>query len=125
MKNLVLGVEFYVKNGWYGERYRFIFRGVDGEGFKNKREAGKYSSMLKKYCIAILQKYCKARNPKYVNGKVDAKPYEDFPTYIYGDVGPSYSCDNIEINADEFNDFMKKETAKLKETRERRNFFKK
>jgi len=112
-KTLVLGIEFYVADDWYGERYRFIFEGEDGKGFKTKGEAGKYSSMLKKWC--------KARDSRYTQGNVDAKPFEDFPTYKYMGAGPSYSCKNIEVPVEEFLSFIEKETAGMAERKKERD----
>ena len=111
-KNLVLGIEFYLDDGWYGDRRRFIFDGEDGEGFRTKGEAGQYSSMLKKWC--------KARDSKYTQGKVDAKPLEDFPTYKYMGAGPSYSCKNINVPADEFLAFIEKEEAAMAKRKKER-----
>ena len=111
-KKLVLAIEFYIENGWYGDRYRFIFSGMDGEGFKTKSEAGKYSSMLKKYL--------KNRNKDYVNGQVSAAELEKYKTYIYMGAGPSYSCKNLNVNVEEFSKFIEKENARLEEGREMR-----
>lgn len=86
---IVIALEVYVEDNWYGKRYRFYYAGENGLGFKNKTEAKKYGSKLKKH-IKQTRRY----NGNLVAGKLD-----EFVTYKYLGAGPSYSCPNILIKS--------------------------
>ena len=79
----------YVENGWYGDRYRYMLHGEEGEGFSTKREAYKWATLMKKYI--------KRRKNRDAQITVAENTEENFPTYKYGGAGPSWSCKNIEI----------------------------
>ena len=88
---LVITLETYTEDGWYGTLKRYIYSGPEGLGFKNRTEAGKYKSKLKKF---VKTKISSRTN---INGDIKVGLLESFPTYIYCGAGPSYSCNNIEV----------------------------
>ena len=90
---IVVALETYTNNGWYGKRNRYYYAGPDGQGFKNKTEAGKFKGKLKKYVKELI----KYRNQTEINGDVEVGLLGDFKTYIYYGAGPSYSCNNVEV----------------------------
>jgi len=87
---LVIALETRTDDGWYGTYSRFVYSGPEGLGFKNKTEANKYKSKLKKHVKGRI-----GLRTKMLDTKVGL--LEDFPTYIYCSAGPSYSCNNIKI----------------------------
>ena len=90
---LVLTLETYTEDGWYGERRRYFYAGLDGKGFKNKTEANKFKGKFKK-TIKQRLKYDKKTS---IGENVVVGVLSGFTTYRYAGAGPSYSCPNIEI----------------------------
>jgi hypothetical protein len=88
---LVIALETYTDDGWYGRRARYIYSGPEGKGFRTKTEANKYKGKLKKFVKGRLT----LKTEINVEVKVGELGY--FPTYIYSSFGPSYSCTNIEV----------------------------
>jgi hypothetical protein len=90
---IVVALETYTNDGWYGTRNRYYYAGPEGQGFKNKTEAGKYKGKLKKYVKQLI----KYRSKTEINGEATTGMLSEFPTYIYCGAGPSYSCSNVEV----------------------------
>jgi hypothetical protein len=90
---LVLALETYTEDGWYGTRRRYYYAGPDGQGFKNKSAASKFKSDLRKYVKGLIQ----GKTKTSINGTVVCGLLNEFPTYKYMGAGPSYSCCNIEV----------------------------
>jgi hypothetical protein len=88
---LIIALETYTDDGWYGCRSRYIYSGPEGKGFRTKTEANKYKGKLKKFVKGRLT------SKTEINGEVKVGELGDFPTYIYSSFGPSYSCNNIEV----------------------------
>jgi len=93
MGNLVISLKTYTNDGWYGLSNRYYYAGVDGNGFKNKTEANKFKSKLKKY----IKNKIKYSSKTEINGDFEVNILENFCTYIYVGAGPSYSCPNVEV----------------------------
>jgi len=93
MSQLVIALETYTEDGWYGRRKRYYYPGPTGNGFKNKTEANKFKGKLKKY---VKQKF-KHNSDTTVSSDVKVGLLEDFTTYMYCGAGPSYSCPNVII----------------------------
>ena len=113
-ENLVIALRWHEADPTpprYGENYRMIFRGFDGKGFKTKGLAKKDLSMLKKFTKSI-------KNAKTFAVEIDE--YDNLETYKYVSMGPSWSCSNYEIDVERFQEFIEKETLRLKEGKERR-----
>lgn len=53
-KRLGVVVQWYVPDGWYGERYRAILTLVDGIEFRTKGEASRYRSEFRKVVQQVL-----------------------------------------------------------------------
>lgn len=92
MSKIVISVLTYESDGWYGKRRRYYYEGPDGLGFKNKTEAKKYGSRLKKHVKGIL---C---TQEEFNG-FEVGDLESMVTYKYMGAGPSLSITNIKINS--------------------------
>jgi hypothetical protein len=90
-KKLVIAIHTYQDDGWYGKRRRYYYEGPDGLGFKNKTEAKKYESKLKKYIKSIL------KSKEELNG-TEIGEFDNMITYKYMGAGPSLSIANIKIN---------------------------
>ena len=93
LEKIVVALETYTDDGWYGKHRRYFYAGPEGLGFKNKTEAGKFKSKLKKY----VKERIKYLNKTEINGDVKVDYLNNFSTYKYCGAGPSYSCSNIEI----------------------------
>jgi hypothetical protein len=93
MGNLVISLKTYTNDGWYGLSNRYYYAGVDGNGFKNKTEANKFKSKLKKY----IKNKIKYNSKIEIDGGFEVGILENFCTYRYMGAGPSYSCTNIEV----------------------------
>jgi hypothetical protein len=90
---LIIALETYTDDGWYGRRSRYIYSGPEGLGFKNKTEANKYKSKLKKFVKGRLT------SKTEIIGDVKVDLLDNFSTYIYCGSGPSYACTNIEVKS--------------------------
>jgi hypothetical protein len=91
---VVVALEIQIDNGWYGENHRYFYSGPNENGFKNKTEASKYKSKLKRYVKD--QIYRNRYKLKWMSD-TSLGVLEEFPTYGYCCSGPSYSCTNIEV----------------------------
>ncbi len=99
--NFILAIRWYVPDNWYGQNMRVILNGISGTGFKNKTEAKKYVSKLKKFI--------KSTNQNYTGGGVvEVDKLENLETYRYCAFGPSWSCSNHIIDTEEFLEYLKK-----------------
>ena len=112
-ENLTIAIEWYVNDDWYGKNYRLIFSGYDGEGFTTKPKAAKHTSMLKKYA--------KSKFKESNKGIIVIDQVKNYVTYVYCSMGPSWSCANIFVNVEDFKDFEKTETERLRVAKELRN----
>jgi hypothetical protein len=113
MENLAIAIEWYVNDNWYGQNYRLIFTGYDGEGFITKAKAAKHTSMLKKYA--------KFKFKESNKGKIVIDKVKNYVTYIYCSMGPSWSCNNMFVKVEDFKEFEKNENERLRIAREIRN----
>ena len=95
MEKLAITLRTYTNDGWYGKRYRYYYLGPDGNGFKNKTEANKFKSKLKKY----VKEHIKFRTNCEIDGDCEVNILENFITYKYMGAGPSYSCTNVEVKS--------------------------
>lgn len=86
----VLTLFRYIKDNWYGTRYRMVLIKDDHTGFKNKRETKEY--WLKFVTFMKVQ-----RNWPATNRQLEFDALSKFPTYIYCGAGPSYSCTNMYV----------------------------
>jgi len=102
-KNLVLSIQWYVKDEWYGNNYRLVLNGLSEDGFKTKSDAKKYSSYIKKYL---------KHKENIKNGIIDICEYSNLETYRYCSMGPSWSCTNIHIKSTEFLEFIENQKKK-------------
>ena len=95
MEKIVVALETYTSDGWYGTRARYYYAGPNGNGFKNKTEASKFKGKLKKHVKQMLE----YRPNTEINGEAKIGMLNEFPTYIYCGAGPAYSCSNIEVKS--------------------------
>lgn len=99
---IVVAFMVYVENGWYGDRYRFFYAGPDGLGFKNKTEARKSASLLKKAVKKDIKESFGDRASISPNIQVgDINDTEVMPVYKYQGAFPSWACTNVEIKLPE------------------------
>jgi hypothetical protein len=92
---IVLVGDVYIKDNWYGTRYRIILKPDINTFFKNKTEAKKYEGKVKKY---IKGKY-NTTGQIYIGELID---------YIYVSMGPSIYYNRVEITVNELLESIKK-----------------
>ena len=108
---IVLTLEWYIPDDWYGTNKRLVLS-LDGEnGFKNASEANRYRSLFIK-CINRRFKKLVKRNDgtshkeKFKSTETKTGSLSSFPTYIYCGAGPSYSCNNILITVSTLQEWL-------------------
>lgn len=102
MQKLVVSLMVFIEDGWYGSRIRYYYAGENGEGFKNKTEARKASSLLKKY----VKQRIKHKSNRSISGGIeigDINSEVEMPTYRYCGAGPSWACNNYEVPFSDIN----------------------
>ena len=106
---IVLTLEWYIPDNWYGTRRRVVLSLDGSTGFKNVSEANSHRSLFVKYINAT---YSKPREggkvEKFKGSETKAGALDSFPTYIYCGAGPSYSCTNISITVDTLQEWFRK-----------------
>lgn len=109
MGTITAAIRWYEADGWYGKNYRLYL-----EGFEKKADAQKVIPMMKKFA----QKFHSA--PKSFTTEIGL--LENMETYRYVSLGPSWSCSNIKVNYEKFQQLIKEEDERLAEGRERRSY---
>lgn len=112
----------YIKDDWYGTRYRVVLIKDDHTGFENKKESKLYSSMFASY-IKYKHKWDATLK------QLEFNKLGSFITYEYNSFGPSYYCTNIYVTISEienwYNQYLNsREYKELQEAKERRSFYK-
>ena len=113
-KKYVIAIQFYFEDNWYGTRARYIYNGIDGEGFDTKGAASKHASMLRKFV--------KEEHRVSEKGFFEIDEFENLETYKYMGAGPSWACSNVMVDAEKFTHFVEKENEKMGERRRDREF---
>lgn len=93
-KDIVLVAQYYIDNGWYGDRYRVILSKEEGLGFTTKTEAKKYAAKLKKRGLNVKG----AKKPVIL-----CDERTQFEEYTYISCGPSLSYTHINITVNDLN----------------------
>lgn len=99
-KNIVLVVQIYVPDNWYGKYYRIILR-EDNDSFQyfqTKKSANSYLKKFKSFCKTSFKSFIDEKGKpvkiKYITGEI-----ENFPEYTHVSMGPSlyYSTTYISV----------------------------
>lgn len=129
---IVLTLEWYIPDGWYGTRKRLVLSLDEENGFKNASEANRQRSLFIKYINDRFKKPPvkraddKETREKFKGEEAKAGALGNFPTYIYCGAGPSYSCTNIYVTVSKLQEWLAQweqseagqEKARLKAYRE-------
>jgi len=109
---IVLTLEWYIPDGWYGTRKRLVLSLDEENGFKNASEANRQRSLFIKYINDRFKKPPvkradgKETREKFKGEETKAGALGNFPTYIYCGAGPSYSCDNIHVTVSKLQEWL-------------------
>jgi hypothetical protein len=109
MTKLVVAFMVYFDDSWYGSHYRYYYAGPEDTGFKNKTEAKKYASALKKYVKSRIKT---SFGNKASISHIDIGDINTMETYRYFGAGPSWSCKNYEVSVNDITSILT--TAKNK-----------
>lgn len=111
---IVLTLEWYIPDDWYGTRKRVVISLDEENGFKNASEANKHRSLFIKFLNDKFTKPSIKRNDgklhkeKFKGSDTKVGKHGEFPTYIYCGAGPSYSCDNIYYTLAQLEEWLQK-----------------
>jgi len=86
---IVLFSFVYIDDGWYGDRHRVILSNENGEGFRTKTEAKKFTARLKNYTQKRFGH--RIKYPKVTNNDISIADNSTLETYVYCGSGPSLS----------------------------------
>lgn len=95
-KKIVLVLEYYKDDGWYGKRYRIVLQPEKDKFFTTKTEAKKYTSLVKKFI---------KREKPYIgefNGAYQAE-LDSLIDYQYRGAFPSLHYDRTTLELDKIN----------------------
>ena len=91
-KDYVVTYEWWQDDGWYGQTYRIVLSKTKGVGFTTKTEANKYKKLVRDYAKI------RSNNIKVLRKNCDCDERHKYKTYIYCNLGPGYSCKNIDVD---------------------------
>lgn len=92
---LLLVVQWYVADDWYGKRYRVILSIDDEQDFRTKTDAKKYTSLIKKY---VRNLYSFPNKKEKITVMVKSREEDDLRDYVYCGNGPSLSYTHYNIS---------------------------